>query len=266
MPKVSFLIPAKNEEKHIVRIIHDIRKQVLPPDFEREIIICSNGSSDRTAELAGRHPEVKVIQLPNSGKVNAMNVLSKAATGTHLVFLDADVIPDTKSSLNLLAALNDRNIILAGGTQRLLSQNKFQEKIRRAYEITGSAYFGVRGGMFAVRKEDFPSLPQHLINEDNYLSLKVGSNRIEHPPEAIFYHFPPDSFISLFRRSKRLRQGEIQLNRAGFVVSQLFKKHFSRKYSKVPLKIIAKGIPILITRRLGRFAARFSKIPKIKEV
>lgn len=264
MPKASFLIPAKNEEKRIDQIIDHIRRQVLPSGFEREIIVCSNGSSDRTAELARRHPDVKVIVLPNNGKANAMNFLSKAATGTHLIFLDADVIPGSKSSLNLIVALNDRNILLAGGTQRLLSRNNFQGKIRRSYEITGSAYFGIRGGMFAVRKEDFPILPQHLINEDNYLSLKVGSNRIVHPPEAVFYHFPPDSFISLFRRSKRLREGELQLKRAGLNVSQLFERHFSRKYYNVPLTLVAKGIPILIARRLGRFAARFSKIPKIE--
>lgn len=97
-PRVSVLIPARNEEDTIGRLLEDL--QVA--DYERlEIIVYDDQSTDRTAAIAGRfasarHP-VRLIRGTSSpppgwmGKNRACHYLSQEAGGDCFLFLDADV-------------------------------------------------------------------------------------------------------------------------------------------------------------------------------
>ncbi|MCU0343253.1 MAG: glycosyltransferase [Ignavibacterium sp.] len=92
---VSVLIPARNEEKNIVRCI----ECALAQDYKNiEIIILDDNSSDKTYELAASFnlPRLKVIkgkELPSDwlGKNWACHQLANQANGEYLLFLDADV-------------------------------------------------------------------------------------------------------------------------------------------------------------------------------
>ncbi|MBT8229735.1 MAG: glycosyltransferase family 2 protein, partial [Bacteroidia bacterium] len=47
VPIIDVIIPAFNEEKSIVHVIHDI-----PEKLVRDILVCNNNSTDRTKEMA----------------------------------------------------------------------------------------------------------------------------------------------------------------------------------------------------------------------
>lgn len=49
-PTVDVIIPAFNEESSIGLVLKD-----LPHELVREVVVCNNGSTDRTAEIAARH-------------------------------------------------------------------------------------------------------------------------------------------------------------------------------------------------------------------
>lgn len=86
--KSAVIIPAYNEEKTIGSIIAAV--QEVP--FIEEIIVVSDGSVDRTAEVA-RESGVKVIALrENMGKGGAMMVGLNSTDADVLLFLDADLI------------------------------------------------------------------------------------------------------------------------------------------------------------------------------
>ena len=99
--RVSVLVPARDEVHRIGPIIIALlRQQGLA---EVEFIILDDGSQDGTAELirtiAGDDPRVNVITEPNQlppdgwlGKPWACHRLAARATGSVLVFLDADVV------------------------------------------------------------------------------------------------------------------------------------------------------------------------------
>lgn len=87
---LSFIIPAYNEEENIVNTI-DAIKIFTPQNYQYEIIVIDHGSSDNTASLAKSHG-AKLL-LRNSGTVASLrNYGAEIATGSILIFLDADIL------------------------------------------------------------------------------------------------------------------------------------------------------------------------------
>lgn len=112
-PRVSILVPARDEEERIAACVTSLAAQDYP-DFE--ILVLDDHSQDRTAEilrdLAHRHPRVKVLSgdpLPPGwlGKHWACHQLAQNAAGSLLLFTDADTLhrPDTlRSAVTVLLA------------------------------------------------------------------------------------------------------------------------------------------------------------------
>ncbi len=94
---VSVLIPARNEEQNIPKLLKDLTTQ----DYRNyEIIVFDDQSTDRTAEIVEdfikKNKKVRLIAsdgLPNGwlGKNNACHLLAMEAKGDYFLFLDADV-------------------------------------------------------------------------------------------------------------------------------------------------------------------------------
>jgi len=96
-PTLSLLIPARDEEANIGRLLSDLTSI---NDRIMEIIVCDDQSADRTAAIveafAASDPRIRLIrcgELPDdwSGKNHACHCLAQEATGDYLLFLDADV-------------------------------------------------------------------------------------------------------------------------------------------------------------------------------
>jgi glycosyltransferase involved in cell wall biosynthesis len=89
---ISTIIPCYNHAALLPRAVESAAARA--DDLEREIIIVDDGSTDETpkvcAELAARHPEVRVIRQVNGGLSNARNSGMRAASGAFIHFLDAD--------------------------------------------------------------------------------------------------------------------------------------------------------------------------------
>ncbi len=93
-PNISVIVPAHNEEHAIAAKI----RNVLDSDYPRErieILVGSDGSSDRTAEIVEqfRDDGVGFISFPQQrGKSAIQNGLVSVANGSILVFTDADCL------------------------------------------------------------------------------------------------------------------------------------------------------------------------------
>jgi len=61
--KYAAVIPARNEEKYIVKTLSALKNQTVPPN---QIIVVDDGSKDRTGEIASEYADV-VIGLPDRG-------------------------------------------------------------------------------------------------------------------------------------------------------------------------------------------------------
>jgi hypothetical protein len=96
--RVSVLLPARDEEGRIGRCLASVLEQVGVEDLEVLVLddSSSDGTADRARSVADGDPRVRLLSgapLPPGwlGKPHACQQLADAATGTVLVFVDADV-------------------------------------------------------------------------------------------------------------------------------------------------------------------------------
>ncbi len=97
LPKLSVLIPARNEEARITPVLQSV---LACTGVDFEVIVADDSSTDGTArivtEMAKSDPRLKLVTtraLPEGwlGKNNACHFLSTKAGNPYAVFLDADV-------------------------------------------------------------------------------------------------------------------------------------------------------------------------------
>ena len=102
-PQVTILIAAHNEQECIRQTIENKLSLDYPAD-KIEIIVVSDGSTDKTDEIVKDFASkgVKFLrQKPRAGKTSAINMAVREATGEILVFSDANSIyaPDALKKL-----------------------------------------------------------------------------------------------------------------------------------------------------------------------
>ena len=113
-PKITVMIPARNEEHRIIPTLEAVLQQDYP-DFE--VIVLDDHSTDGTWRILKsfeeKHSNLNVMkgrELPPGwkGKTYAMSVMSEKAEGELLVFIDADMVPE-KSFLHWTAFQIENN-------------------------------------------------------------------------------------------------------------------------------------------------------------
>lgn len=92
---LSIIIPAYNEEKRLLKTLKDIDGYMRKQSYEYEIIVVSDGSKDKTADIVrGLQKEIKGLKLidnkENRGKGYVVRQGIMEAAGQYRLFTDAD--------------------------------------------------------------------------------------------------------------------------------------------------------------------------------
>jgi glycosyltransferase involved in cell wall biosynthesis len=90
--KLSFVIPAWNEEKYIRQCLASITREAKKSQRDIEIIVVNNASVDRTREIALEFPDVIVVDEPRKGLPQARQAGFLASSGDLIANMDADSI------------------------------------------------------------------------------------------------------------------------------------------------------------------------------
>ncbi len=91
--RVSFVIPAHNEEKLIGQCLESVFKELRAnPGVEAEVVVVNNNSTDRTREEALKFQNVTVVEERLKGLVYARRAGWVATTGELVANIDADTM------------------------------------------------------------------------------------------------------------------------------------------------------------------------------
>lgn len=120
-PVVSMLVPAHNEEDVIKHSVENLKK-VNYPKNRLEIIVIDDGSTDRTAEIAGKIKGIKLIRKKQGGKASALNAGLRAARGEIIACMDADSYPKKNAIIQSVPFFDEKNV--AAVTTRIFTKTR----------------------------------------------------------------------------------------------------------------------------------------------
>jgi dolichyl-phosphate beta-glucosyltransferase len=135
----SFVIPAYNESVRIRPTLHALLRHVQEQNWDAEILVVNDGSTDDTAqavrEFGKTHPQVLLVENPgNHGKGYSVRNGMLHARGDICLFTDADLSSPITEAQKLFDAI-DRGADIAIGSRWLRTelQTERQPLYRQAF-------------------------------------------------------------------------------------------------------------------------------------
>ncbi|MFA6109219.1 MAG: glycosyltransferase family 2 protein [Candidatus Latescibacterota bacterium] len=145
---LSVVIPAYNEEKYIGPLLQKVAALDLSRyAIAKEIIVVDDGSSDRTAEIAGSFEGIVLKRLPrNRGKGEAVRTGVECAAGDYLMIQDADLEYDPRDYIPMIEAILRDDVDAVYGSRYL----KYPRRGKLVNLLTGKhpqqSWFAYLGG------------------------------------------------------------------------------------------------------------------------
>lgn len=107
--KISIVIPAKNEEANIYRLISEIQIEAF------EIIVIDGNSTDNTYNIAKSHPKcTRVVKQTARGKGAALSRGFAECNGDIVITLDADGSTNPKEIESFIEEIRNGNHLVKG--------------------------------------------------------------------------------------------------------------------------------------------------------
>lgn len=215
-PFISVVICAYNEEKFLASCLEGMARQSYPPD-RYEVIVCDDGSADRTAEIAERFIEsqpsdgfhVKLLTLSHVGLSGARNAGILNSEGSIIAFTDADAVA-APTWLAELAKPFVSGADYVGGRIDLLNRNSWvAEYLQRTrhHQIFGPRVFKevLIGCNMAYRRKIFDEVggfQENFVSRGDEISLRMripDRFRFDVAPGAVVFHNRPESVKAALR-------------------------------------------------------------------
>jgi succinoglycan biosynthesis protein ExoA len=236
-PKLTAVLPIRNEERFIEQTIKYLQDQDFPTD-KLEIIVVDGQSDDKTREIVSRlaksDSRIRMISNPKrlSSAARALGV--SEATGEIVTFIDGHTYIDNSQLLKYTALLMDEKRVSVLSRPQFLDtpdNTFFQCAVAMArkhplgHGLDSTIYTNTEGYVdpsssgASYRRELFDEVgnfdDQFDACEDvefNYRIAQAGYKSFTSPRLAVYY-YPRDSFGGLFRQLKRYGVGRFRLAR-----------------------------------------------------
>ena len=225
LPSVSILVAAFNEEKEIGDRIVNALKQDYPKGM-LEVVIASDGSSDRTNEIARGFEQHGVRLLDYSlrrGKATVLNDAFGELRGDIVVLSDANTyFSDPEVVRKLVRWFQDPTVGAVCGKLVLTDPDtgtnvdgvywKYETFLKLCESRLG-ALLGSNGAIYAIRRELFDGIPPDTVLDDFVIPLLARmrtGKRIIYDPQARADEETPKGIRQEFKRRTRLGAGGFQ--------------------------------------------------------
>ncbi|AAY79691.1 glycosyltransferase [Sulfolobus acidocaldarius] len=231
----SILVPAKNEEKVLGRLLDRLINQEYDKS-KYEIIVVEDGSTDRTFQICKNYEEnydnVRCVKLDKSnvpnGKSRALNYAMKLAKFDIIGVFDADTFPRLDVLSYVSGSFDSDNVVAVQGKlipinvrESIIARFASLEELFNEYSIGGRARFGLfvplEGTCTFVKKsiiEEMGGWNEYSLTEDLDLSVKLTSAgyKIMYNPNVVAWREVASSLRWLIKQRLRWYRGHFEIS------------------------------------------------------
>ena len=218
-PFVSIIITAYNEEKHIRKKIENTLSLDYPED-KLEIIVASDGSTDKTDEIVKDYHNLGVQLIHVEGRVGKTELQNRTvniAKGEIIIFSDAASMYEKDAIRKIIRNFADPEVGGVSGKCQYVDPDDtaptpiptkiywwYEDLIRKCQSRIGYIT-GASGLIYAVRKEYYVPLPPDIISDMiEPIMIVKQKKRFIYEPEAIAYEETTSEFRQEFRMRVRV--------------------------------------------------------------
>jgi len=211
-PRVSIVIRALNEEKHLGRLLSAVERQSLA---KPEVVLVDSGSHDRTLEIARQH-KARIVHIEPQDFTfgRSLNLGIRKAGGDVIVLASAHVFPEHDDWLkNLVAPFADPQMAMVYGKQRGTDESQFSESqhFRKWYPDHSTfeqAHGFANNANSAVRKRVWETIPfdEELTGLEDLAWASwahAEGYKIAYVAEAGVYHVHTETAAQIMNRHRR---------------------------------------------------------------
>jgi len=234
-PTVSILIPARDEELVIRRLLQRTAELTYPRD-KTQVVVIDDASSDRTGEIAeefaGRYNFIKVLHRDKGtggkSKASALNFGFKNSTGEIVLCFDADYFPQKDITEKLVREFADPSVgavqgrpVVLNESQNLVTRIVTLERIG-GYRVDQEArdnlgltpqFGGTVGGFRRNILEKLGGFDESMLTEDTDLTFQIRLKgfRIRYVGDAECYEEAVCTWKGYWRQRQRWARGHMQV-------------------------------------------------------
>ncbi len=234
-PKISVVIPIKNEAKYIASTINQILTQDYPAD-KIEILLavgqCDDNSKEIVATIAARDARVRIFDNPVGRSSAGRNIGVKNAGGEIVTFIDGHTYIDNDQLLKNTALLMENQKVLVLSRPQFLEppdNNYFQKAVALARKSAighgldstiyteKEAYVKPDSSGASYKREIFDKVGYYDERfdacEDVEFNHRVGKAGYESytSKSLTVYYYPRTNWPGLFTQMKRYGIGRFRL-------------------------------------------------------
>ncbi|HZU22313.1 MAG TPA: glycosyltransferase family 2 protein, partial [Terriglobales bacterium] len=222
-PRVSVLVPARNEEQNLAACLASLASQAA---VDYELIVIDDNSSDRTAEIARSFSRVHLISagpLPAAwcGKQHALNCGVQHARGEWLLFTDADTVHAAGSLARAIAEAQQFGAALLSYSPRQVVRTAWERavmpvvfaELARAYrpvEVSdpASPAAAANGQYLLMRRDAYEAIGGHAAVRASLLEDVALARLAKQRGLVIRFRYAGDAVSTrMYRSFAALREG-----------------------------------------------------------
>ncbi len=268
LPSFSIVVPVKNEERVIDRLLASLSTLDYPLN-KREIIIVEDGSTDKTNDIcinyAKEHANVKILHKSlSNGKPSALNFGLAHAKGDIVAIFDADNVPAQDALLRVVEYFEDPVVAAVQGRTASINpkENMLTQFISYEEAVWCEAYLRgkdvlnlfvhLKGSCQFIRREVLQQLQgfdEAVLSEDMEISARLIENdyKIRYASDVVALQESPSNLKTLFKQRTRWFRGTMEVAlKYGRLMTKLNRIHFDAETTLfAPFILIASLVPYL---------------------
>jgi cellulose synthase/poly-beta-1,6-N-acetylglucosamine synthase-like glycosyltransferase len=215
LPHVTLIVAAYDEQQVIERKVANALALDYPRD-RLEVVVSSDGSGDRTVELAQSAGAARVLDLPRGGKVAALNAAVRETDGEIVALSDANSFWEHDALLRMVGRFADDRVGYVCGQVRFSGgEGGNQEGLYWRYEMAvrgmESRLAGItagNGAIYAVRREAYIELDPSRGQDIGFpFELTKRGWRAVYEPSALATEKMAPTVEGEFKRKRRMMWG-----------------------------------------------------------